>query len=72
MTLSLHTQVEDLTNLLRRRRSDRLHAESRQQAYRSLVAAILDVPVTSIGEPSPATVAPAPLVLRSTRRTRVA
>jgi hypothetical protein len=51
--LSLHTQVENLTNLLHARRTERVQRVSRQDAYLNLVAAILDVPVDSV-RPSPA------------------
>jgi hypothetical protein len=49
--LSLHTQVENLANLLHQRRSANTGRVDRADAYRSLVAAILDVPVASLREP---------------------
>jgi len=49
--LSLHTQVENLANLLHQRRSENAGRVDRVEAYRSLVAAILDVPIMSIREP---------------------
>jgi hypothetical protein len=49
--LSLHTQIENLANLLHHYRLESAGRVDRADAYRSLVAAILDVPVTSLREP---------------------
>lgn len=46
--LSMHTEVENIFNLLRQRRAERVQRFDRQQAYRSLVAAIFEQPVTSV------------------------
>ncbi len=46
--LSLHTQTENLANLLHRRRAQRAQHVDRQQAYRSLVAAILEAPLSAV------------------------
>lgn len=46
--LSLHTQVENLANLLHQRRAERGCHVDRLEAYRNLVAAILEVPVGSV------------------------
>jgi hypothetical protein len=46
--LSMHTEVENLFNLLHQRRAQHTQHTRRQQAYRALVAAILDEPVTSV------------------------
>ena len=48
--LSLHTQTENLANLLHRRRAQRVQHIDRQQAYRSLVAAILEAPLSSVSD----------------------
>jgi hypothetical protein len=60
MTLTRHSQVENLANLLRLRRRHAARADQREQAYRQLVAAILDVPVDRIlavmPRPAPTTV----------------
>jgi hypothetical protein len=45
MTLSRHTQVENLANLLASRRQQALARHRRDQAYQRLVATILDGPV---------------------------
>ena len=71
--LSLHTQIENLANLLHARRAERVQRSSRQEAYRSLVAAILDVPVTNLREAPAYQPAFAPAVASLTpRRSRAA
>jgi hypothetical protein len=53
MTLSRHTQVENLANLLASRRQQVLARHRRDRAYQRLVATILDEPVDGLGTPRP-------------------
>jgi hypothetical protein len=48
MTLTRHTQVENLANLLAARRRQAALRGCRDDAYRRLIAAILDVPVDGV------------------------
>ena len=62
MTLTRHTQVENLANLLAARRRQTVARTCRQDAYRGLVAAILDVSVEGVDTsavPAPTTPRPA-------------
>ena len=49
MTLTPHTQVENLANLLVGRRRQALARGRRDQAYRRLRATLLDVPTDAVG-----------------------
>ena len=49
MTLTRHTQVENLANLLAARRREVLAEGRRDRAYSRLVATILDEPVDDLG-----------------------
>ena len=49
MTLAPHTQVENLANLLVGRRRQGLARGQRDQAYRRLVATVLDAPIDAVG-----------------------
>jgi hypothetical protein len=49
MTLTRHTQVENLANLLAIRRRQAVARDRRDQAYRRLVATILGEPVDTLG-----------------------
>jgi hypothetical protein len=49
MTLTPHTQVENLANLLAVRRQAMARGR-RDEAYRRLVATILEVPMDAVGE----------------------
>ena len=49
MTLTRHTQVENLANLLAIRRRQAVARDRRDRAYARLVAAILDEPVDGLG-----------------------
>jgi hypothetical protein len=53
MTLSRHSQVENLSGLLNSRRTGRRQQIRRQAAYLSLVGAILDRPAAEIELTSP-------------------
>ena len=61
MTLTRHTQVENLANLLAARRRQATPRRCRDGAYRRLIAALLEVPVDGVatspvtagGEPGP-------------------
>ncbi|MBV9170444.1 MAG: hypothetical protein JOZ81_10210 [Chloroflexi bacterium] len=70
MMLTRHTQVENLANLLGARRSAAAREAGVQHAYLNLVAAVLDVPVSRLGQPEIATMTnqPAVLPIRSARR----
>jgi hypothetical protein len=70
MMLTLHTQVENLANLLRVRRSASAQRTTVEQAYVSLAAAILDVPATRLVQTVPATAVaqPVPLTRRAAPR----
>jgi hypothetical protein len=48
MTLTRHTQVENLANLLAARRRQAAARGCRDDAYRRLIAAILEVPVDGV------------------------
>ena len=48
MTISRHTQVEDLANLLGVRRSQMRERTHREAAYLNLVSAVLGVPVAEV------------------------
>jgi hypothetical protein len=48
MTLTRHTQVENLANLLAARRRQAAARGCRDEAYRRLTAAILDVPIDGV------------------------
>lgn len=54
MTVTLHTQVENLANLLAARRRQALTRGRRDQAYRRLVAEALDVSIDAVGVCPPA------------------
>jgi hypothetical protein len=49
MTLTPHTQVENVANLLAVRRRQAMARGGRDQAYRRLVATVLDVPIDAVG-----------------------
>ena len=51
MTLSRHTQVEDLVNLLAVRRTQLREHALRQQAYMNLITAVLTAPDVEVGSP---------------------
>jgi hypothetical protein len=62
MTLTRHTQVENLANLLAARRRQTAAHMCRQDAYGRLAAAILQVPLECVDAsavPAPATLRPA-------------
>ena len=48
MMLTRHTQVENLANLLAARRRQSVAHTCRREAYRRLVAAVLEVPVEGV------------------------
>ena len=71
--LSLHTQIENLVNLLHARHAQRVQRVICQEAYRNLVAAILDVPIGSVRETPVYQPAFAPAIATLTsRRSRAA
>jgi hypothetical protein len=72
MTLTRHTQVENLANLLSIRRRQALAGDRRDRAYRRLVATILDEPVDDLGAARPPTRLGEPLRRVSIRRVRAA
>jgi hypothetical protein len=70
MTLTRHTQVENLANLLAIRRRQAAARDRRDRAYGRLVATILDEPVDGLGTarlPSLTSGPAAPLPMRRVR-----
>ena len=72
MTLTRHTQVENLANLLALRRRQAIAADRRDRAYRRLVATILDEPVDGLGPARPPTLVGGPAGPLPMRRVRAA
>jgi hypothetical protein len=64
MTLSRHSQVENLSGLLRLRRTTRQRHARQQVAYLHLVGAILDRPASEIELTSPIASLQVPLAAR--------
>jgi hypothetical protein len=72
MTLTRHTQVENLANLLALRRRQVVAADRRDRAYRQLVATILDEPVGGLGPARPPRLLSGPTSPLPMRRVRAA
>jgi hypothetical protein len=72
MTLTRHTQVENLANLLALRRRQAIAADRRDRAYRRLVATILDEPSDDLGPARPPTLLGGPARPLRMRRGRAA
>ena len=72
MTLTRHTQMENLANLLAIRRRQVVARDRRDQAYRRLVATILDEPVETLGRACPPTLLGGPARPLPMRRARAA
>lgn len=72
MTLTRHTQVENLASLLAVRRRQAVARDRRDQAYRRLVATILDEPVDGPGTAHLPTLLSRPVRPLTRRRVRAA
>jgi len=73
MTLTRHTQVENLVNLLRLHRNRAGQVSQRDLAYRQLVATILEVPADRVATvPAASSLSASPAVQFTARRVRAA